>query len=197
MDPSWNRWPDPLPAPPPIPHAARSPAARWLVPVGAALVAAGLILVTIVEWYIAGYLGPTGNFASRLAVYYGGLALAYALQGSGFLVGAFGWAVPEASERRPRGGGPYSSAARRWLIGRWFARVGGMVAAGAQLFNAAALAATSAFSVSHTFVLLTPEVQIIPSLLVGVGLVLFAVGWSLRRTPSTSLPAAPAVPSSP
>ncbi|MCI4351576.1 MAG: hypothetical protein L3K15_08720 [Thermoplasmata archaeon] len=160
------------------------------MPAGAALVAAGLMLVTIVEWYLAGYLGPTGNWESRLSIYYEGLALAYALQASGFFVGAFGWAVPDASERRPRGGGPLSPAARRWRLGRWFARIGGLVAGGAQFFNAATLAATSAFAVSHTFVLLTPEVQIIPSLLVGVGLVLFAVGWSLRKAPSTPTPGA-------
>jgi hypothetical protein len=147
------------------------------------MLAAGLLLQTMVYWYLAGYFGPPGPYAGRLSVYYGGLGLAYTLQGVAFIVGAIGWALPEPSERRSRGSGRPTRSARRWRAGRGLAIAGGLVAGGSQLFNAVALALTSGLYLGNHFVLLTFQVEVIPAILLGIGILLFAFGWSLRKTP--------------
>ena len=189
MTEPWPRWPDPEPTPPRMAPPARSRTARVAVAAGGGVLAAGFLVQTAVEWFLAGYLGPTGTFALRLSVFYGGLGTAYALQGVGILVGSIGWAVREPGERPSRGPGPDLRIARRWRAGRALGIAGGVIAAGSLLFNATALLLTSPLDAPGHFVLLTPAIQIIPSLLLGVGILCFVVGWSLRRTPEPSLPA--------
>jgi hypothetical protein len=183
MTESWTPWPESEPTGPLPPHSSRTPSARWAVLAGGGLLAAGVVLQTVVLWFLAGYLGPTGSFAYRLSIFYGGLGGSYALQGVGILIGAVGWAAREPRERPSRGHRPDPRVASRWRVGRALAVAGGVVAASAQLFNAVSLLLASPYVASQRFVLLTPEVQIVPSLLLGLGIVLFVSGWALRKTP--------------
>ncbi|MCI4318847.1 MAG: hypothetical protein L3K23_01775 [Thermoplasmata archaeon] len=192
MTEPWPSWPDPEPSPPRPTGVSPVRSARWAVLTGGALLAGGVLLETLVLWFLAGYFGPTGTFAFRLSIFYDGLGGSYAVQGLGILIGALGWATREPRERRSRGPGPDPTVARRWRAGRALAIAGGVSAAAGQLFNAATLLSTSALEAPQRFVLLTPEVQILPSLMLGVGIVLFALGWWLRRTPEPAAPPAAA-----
>jgi hypothetical protein len=186
MTEPWTPWPESEPTGLPPPHSSQTTSARWAVLTGGGLLAAGVVLQTVVLWFLAGYLGPTGSFADRLSIFYVGLGGSYALQGVGILIGAIGWAAREPRERPTRGHRPDPRVASRWRLGRSLAVAGGVVAASAQLFSAVSLLLTSPYVASQRFVLLTPEVQIVPSLLLGVGILLFVAGWALRKTPEPS-----------